>query len=196
MEIEIKKATIKSSIYLAYNYTQTEDNFENQISTKSDAPIHDDLRQSFMCLTPYLAYICEEIDKKKLEKLTAFMELEWSLDEENEHYNEELHEFFKKFQTEGFEVSGQGDKQGVKIFGSKLLNTMKAISLTTPKQGYNDDDFKFGNELAEIVEMCKTEVYEYFKGKQAPNQQTEMDFEFEDVGEDENGTPVFTVKHN
>lgn len=193
MKIEIKKATIKSSIYLAYNYTQTEDNFENQISTKSDAPIHDDLRRAFMSLTPFLAYICEGIDKNKLEKITSAMKLEWSLTEGNLNYDEDLHEFFKKYQTEGFEISGSGEKEGVKIIGSKLLNTMKTISLITPKQNYYDDDFDYGNDLAEVVETCRMEVYEYFKGKQAPNQQTEMDFEFSDVKEDENGTTVITI---
>ncbi len=179
MQIEIKKAKIVSSYNLTYNYTQKEDNFENEISTKSDAPIHNDLRNAFRKLTPHLAYICELITKDKAEKLINLMEIDYSLDDTQENYNDELAEFFKKYQTDGFEVSGRDDKEGVKIFGVKLLDTMKSIALTTPKQIYNDD-YPFGDELAEVVEDCRNEVFEYFKGKQAPNQQTEMDFEFAD----------------
>ncbi len=184
MEIQIKKATIKSSIFLAYNYTQTADNIENQINTKSDAPIHEDLRRAFMCLTPHLAYICEEITKEKADKLIDIMDNEWSLDDESEYYNEELHEFFRKFQTEGFEISGSGEKEGVKIIGAKLLDTNKAISLTTPKQSY-EAEYPFSVALSETVEDCRMEVYEYFKGKQAPSQQTEMDFEFSEDEQEE-----------
>ncbi len=183
MQIEIKKAKIVSSYNLTYNYKQKEDNFENEISTKSDAPIHNDLRNAFRKLTPHLAYICELITKDKAEELINIMQTDYSLDDEKDNYNDELAEFLKKYQTDGFEVSGRDDKEGVKIFGVKLLDTMKSIILTTPKQVYSDDDYPFGEQLAEVVEDCKNEVFEYFKGKQAPNMQTELDFEFSDEEE-------------
>lgn len=135
-----------------------------------------------MQLTPHLAYICELITKDDAEKLIELMEDNWSINEDADNYNEVLGDFFRKYHKEGFEIMGTGEKEGVKIIGSKFLDTMKAISLTTPKQAYNDD-YPFEVSLSETVETCRMEVYEYFKGKQAPNQQTEMDFEFSGVEE-------------
>lgn len=40
MSIEIKKAKIKSRLFLSYEYVEKASDVENKISTSSDAPIH------------------------------------------------------------------------------------------------------------------------------------------------------------
>ena len=40
--IEIRKATITSGIFLAYEYNIQENNVSNKNNTQSTAPIHDD----------------------------------------------------------------------------------------------------------------------------------------------------------
>ena len=66
MNITIKNASIKSGLFLKYGY----DHFAGTTkyshpSTTGDAPIHDDLREAFLALTPHFAFICEEIQERR-----------------------------------------------------------------------------------------------------------------------------------
>lgn len=54
MQITVKKAAIVGSLFLKYDFEQTDSNVKNAITTKSDAPIHDDLRNAFRLLIPPL----------------------------------------------------------------------------------------------------------------------------------------------
>ena len=111
MRINITKAEIKGYNGLAYNYIQkTDDNFENKINTKSQAPVHDDLRHAFMRFTPHLAFICEQIDKNKCEACIEILKTEnYSLNEDEPNYSPTLAELYSNFTVESFEIRGKED---------------------------------------------------------------------------------------
>ena len=64
--IEIRKATITSGIFLAYEYNIQENNVSNKNKTQSTAPIHDDLRNAFKKLIPHFILLTEEMPEDKM----------------------------------------------------------------------------------------------------------------------------------
>ena len=61
MNITIKQANIKNSLFLSYKYDQFVKSTKKSASESSDAPIHDDLRNAFSALIPHFAFICERL---------------------------------------------------------------------------------------------------------------------------------------
>lgn len=66
MNVVVKKAEIRSSLFLSYEYDQKDAEVSNSIKTASDAPIHDDLRNAFKALIPHFVFICEENTDEKI----------------------------------------------------------------------------------------------------------------------------------
>ncbi|WP_234110173.1 hypothetical protein [Chryseobacterium sp. R2A-55] len=152
--IEIKKAKIKNGIFLAYEYLEKTDNYENKISTSSDAPIHDDLRESFKALVPHFALLTEETTKKTFDSCIK---------------SGKIHDSLGKFEVTGFTIGGNGDTEGVVISGHKVLESGNKVNFSTPFQMFDDsENYDYATELLEAVEQLKNEVYEYMEGKQAP----------------------------
>lgn len=174
MSTTITTAKIKNKLFLAYGYSQRVDGIENKITTSSDAPIHIDLKNAFLRLIPHFAFICEEIteDVARTAIKTGFIK------------NDEEENPLNRFDVGGFSIGGSGDSEGVTISGSKWLQSGKLVNFNTPFIKW-DDDYEFGDELIEAVDILKSEVYEYLEGKQAPKLQQAMTFMSEEEDEEE-----------
>lgn len=179
MEILIKKAGIISGLFLSYEFEQTDSNVKNINKTKSDLPIHDDLRNAYRALIPHFAYMCEEITDEAL-IAKAIENPEEYLDNEETS----LHPQFLKYYVHDFSIAGKGDAEKIKISGSKRLENFKSIWFTAPEIFLDNSQYSFNSELMEAVDILKREVLAYMEGKQAPKAQTEM-FAGEEVNEEE-----------
>ena len=67
MSIEIRKAGIRSGIFLAYEYNLEEAGVSAKNKTQSTAPIHEDLENAFKKLIPHFILLTEELPVEKLE---------------------------------------------------------------------------------------------------------------------------------
>src|SRR5690606_38891163 len=83
MEVLIKKAAIRGSLFLSYEFDQKEIGINNSIKTSSDQPIHEDLRIAFRKLIPHFAFICEEIKDEKLVKKAIESPKDYLMDRES-----------------------------------------------------------------------------------------------------------------
>jgi hypothetical protein len=163
MNITIKQASIKNSLFLAYKYDQSVNSTRNNISTSSDAPIHDDLKKAFSALIPHFAFICEEIKEEDCKKRLHKPDEE--LDEDHP---------LQKFKVQGFAIGGTGDAEGVTISGTKRLESGDTVCFNTPFVKLEDSNYPFMAELRESIDNLKSEVYEYLEGKQAPSKQVDL----------------------
>lgn len=178
MQIVIKKATMKGSLFLSYSFDQIDVDVKNRINTSSDAPIHDDLRNAFKKLIPHFAYISENITDDKLVEKAIKNPESYVIDRE-----ESKDESFFKFRVHEFEIQEKDGYEKIKISGAKqLLETNQEINFSIPPVELGGDKYKFGNELQNLVEELKDEVAAYMQGKSAPKAQIEM---FEEDEEDE-----------
>lgn len=177
-QIVIRKATIKGSLFLSYSFDQIEPNVKNTISTSSDAPIHDDLRNAFRKLIPHFAYVSELVKEEDLIEKAIKSPEEYLFDREDEK-----DQTFYKMKVFSFEIIEKDGYEKIKISGSKQLETLKEISFSIPTINLGDDAYKFHNELEEVVTELKEEVSAYMQGKTAPKAQTEM-FGDDDFGEE------------
>jgi hypothetical protein len=171
MEVVVKKAEIRSSLFLSYEYDQKDTEVFNTIKTQSDAPIHDDLRNAFRALTPHFALICEEIKDKDL--------IESAIESPEEYFgfrDDIKHLDFISYRVHGFTLSK--NEEGIIISGAKQLATGNEINFTTPRVKF-DSDYEFGSALFDAVENLKSEILQYMSGKQAEKSQLSM-FEDED----------------
>lgn len=178
MQIVIKKATMKGSLFLSYSFDQIDSDVKNRINTSSDAPIHDDLKNAFRKLIPHFAFISEEITDEKLVKKAIQKPELYVLNREDEK-----EQSFFKFRVHEFEIIEKDGYEKLKISGAKQLVTNQEISFSVPPVELGGDKYKFDAELQELVEELKDEVTAYMQGKTAPKAQTEM---FEDDDFDEN----------
>ena len=179
MQIVIKKAAIRGSLFLSYEFEQTELDVKNTIKTSSDAPIHDDLRIAFRKLIPHFTFICEEVKDEKLVAKAIKSYDNYLSDKESA-----VNDTFFKYRVHEFNIVEKDGDEKVFIKGSKQLETLKEISFSTPGTSLYDDDYKFRSELNEIIEELKDEVTAYMQGKTAPKAQTEMSFGDEDDEDD------------
>lgn len=169
MKIVIKKAAIKGSLFLSYEFEQQDVDVNNLIKTSSDAPIHDDLRVAFRKLIPHFAFICEEITDEKLVKKAIKNPDSYLID-----IDTAPSDVFFKFRVSAFSIVEKDGDETVFINGSKRLETNKEISFSTPGISLHDDDYPLVSELNEAIEELKEEVLAYMQGKSAPKAQLEM----------------------
>lgn len=175
MNITIKNASIKSTIFLKYGYDHFVNSTKFTHNSSGDAPIHDDLRDAFADLTPHFAFICEEISESVCrETITDLKQRVIHLDDETDP--------LRKYDVLGFALGK--DSEGVTIIGTKRLESGKSININTPFMKW-DDDYAFSSELIASVDLLKSEVYEYIEGKRAPAQNKTLDA-FQQLEEDEN----------
>lgn len=178
MQIVIKKATIKGSLFLSYSFDQIDSDVKNRINTSSDAPIHDDLKNAFRKLIPHFAFMSEEIKDEKLIK-NAFKNPEAFLLNRDESKDQT----FFKFRCHQFEINEKDGYEKITISGAKQLENLNEIYFSVPPIGLGDDSYQYHRELQNTVEELKTEVAAYMQGKSAPKAQTEM-FDEDDFGEE------------
>ena len=163
--IEIRKATITSGIFLAYEYNIQENNVSNKNKTQSTAPIHDDLRNAFKKLIPHFILLTEELPE---DKMKGIIENDLQLPEDIE----------KKYQVNAFSLSGSEDNQSITSSPSQKIYDS------------NIEGYKFTDELRDALEHLVSEVQEYMDGKQAPKTNVGT-FDFP---EDKDGDQPFTIK--
>ncbi len=178
MNITIKKASIRSGMFLNYEFEQRDVDVNNTIKTQSDAPIHEDLAKAFRMLIPHFAFVAEEITEelatKAIEDPETYLFQLLENAPEPKLYNFHVHEF------------SVIDKKGlnfVSISGSKTLTSKDVIYFSTPSIDLDSlTDYKFVNALANLVDTLRDEIKLYMEGKQAPKRQLEM---FNEEEEDE-----------
>lgn len=169
MNVTIKKASLRGSLFLDYNFEQQDADVKNLIKTSSDAPIHDDLRNAFRALIPHFAFICEEVKDEVLTKK--------AIDNPEIYLHErELapDDTFFKFRVAEFALEEKKGFEYLTLFGCKSLATFQEVCFSSPKIDMEDTNYPFSYELKQAIEVCKVEVLAYMQGKQAPKTQLEM----------------------
>lgn len=153
--ISIKKAKIKDGIFLEVSYTEKIDGGEEDASVARDIPIHDDLIAAFGKLNEHLGRIAEQYDTSG------------ALDTIN-------------MGCKGFVISGTGDNEGVSLIGSRLLDSEKWLTFTSPFTKWTEG-YEYISELGVDIEECKGEVLLYlFEKKRKPEAQMSMEFQHEE----------------
>lgn len=165
MNVKVKQATITSGMFLSYKYDVTISDVTNTNGTKSDAVIHDDLKDSFRNLIPFFAHICEEIVNEN-EVLQAIEHPEVHLIK----VDQDDVKPFLKYRVTSFTIAGKKDGEGVTLDGVKYLDNGNSVGFSTPFTKF-DGDYKFAPRLLDAIEVAKNEVFEYMQGKQAPKSQ-------------------------
>lgn len=169
MNITIKKASVRGSLFLSYDFEQQDADVKNLIKTSSDAPIHDDLRNAFRALIPHFAFICEEVKDEVLTRV--------AIDKPEIYLHErELapDDTFFKFRVGEFSIEEKKGFEYVTLFGCKSLATLQEVCFSSPRIDLDDSSYPFRKELASAIEVLKSEVLAYMQGKQAPKSQLEM----------------------
>ena len=169
MNIVIKKAGIISSLFLGYEFEQKDIDVNNTITTKSDAPIHEDLRNAFRALIPHFAYITEEVTDVDL--VERAIETPESYVQDREHSSSEV---FFKFYVAEFSINNKKGLNMVTLSGNKQLESGDVVSFTAPAIDLDGGKYPFKSQLSELIETLKEEVLAYMQGKQAPKTQMEM----------------------
>lgn len=85
----------------------------------------------------------------------------------------------------GFNVSSG---YSIEIFGSRLIRGKHVKPLATPPtffDGYDEEHYEFGDELAHVAKHAVDEVLLYYHGKYAQDAQMSLDFN-EDTDQEEN----------
>lgn len=181
MNVTIKKASLRGSLFLNYEFEQTDADVKNTIKTSSDAPIHPDLRNAFRALIPHFAFICEEVTDESLTKKAIEYPDTYLLDRELAP-----DDTFFKFRVGEFAIEEKKGFDFLIISGAKQLKTGHEIYFPTPKIDVEDTAYIFHKQLKEAIEVCKAEVLAYMQGKQAERSQTALEFESEEEEENEN----------
>lgn len=178
MNVTIKKASLRGSLFLNYDFEQQDADVKNLIKTSSDAPIHDDLRNAYRRLIPHFAFICEEVKdealvRKAIENPDTYL------------YDREVapDDTFFKFRVSEFSIEEKKGFEYLKLYGCKALATFQEVCFPTPSIDMEDSNYPFRNELAETIEDLKVEVLAYMQGKQAPKAQLDMFDEEEEQDE-------------
>ena len=155
-EIEIKKAKVKSGMFLAYEYSERTLSAQNNVAMSSDAPIHPDLENAFKKLVPHFALLTEEVSQGIVAGTIE--------------QNNPFHELLDKFTVTGFSLGGSGDSEGVVIIGYKELASGKKVNFNSPFQTFYDDSseaYPYTHKLKQDVNAVIYEVEQYMEGKQA-----------------------------
>lgn len=178
-EIEIKKAKVKSGMFLAYEYSERTLSAQNNVTMSSDAPIHPDLESAFKKSVPHFALLTEEVSQG-----IAAGTIE---------QNEPFHELLDKFTVTGFSLGGSGDSEGVVIIGNKELVTGKKVNFNSPFQTFYDDSseaYPYTHQLKQDVNAVIYEVEQYMDGKQADPPMRSLFDGFDDDDDDDESNPV------
>lgn len=164
--IEIKSAKIKNTMFLDFSYRKKEAVKTDDINQSSDLPFHEDCKQAFLNLLPHFILICEQ--EKPSKRMKDFI---------REGVDDPDDEILKTYELTSFKIGGSGDAEGVTLTGKKFLTTGKTLNLNTPFLRFDDEDYKWGSELVESLEVLKNEVFQYMTGnKHAPLAQQSLEF--------------------
>lgn len=168
MNVSIKKATIRGSLFLNFEFDQTDGDVKNNIKTSCDAPIHDDLRLKFRQLIPFFCHITEEITDEKVIADAIKSPEDYVFDFENAKS-----QVFFKYRVFEFSIKESKGFETLTLSGSKQLQNHQEITFSTPPIDLESSD-KYMSDLRGVIEELKAEVLAYMQGKQAPKAQLDM----------------------
>ena len=184
--ITIKSGKISNRMFLHYSFEEKKPESTDTVNKKSDLPIHVDCQQSYNNLIPHLILLCEQ------EMISD--EIREAIENGVKNIEDE-DSYFKNYKVVEFKISGSSNSEGVTLSGTRYLSTGKIINLSTPFIRWDNEDYKFINELAESVENVREEVYQYYKGKHAPLPKQES-FDFDEEFEEESIDELKSVGNN
>jgi len=181
MSVSIKKAMIKSNLFLSVEYSEQMNDGSNNVKKDCTAPVHDDLKAAFKQLHIHLALLCEQVPQptaKGMGVVQALGEVAQGMDPDgNFRFPEPVWQVLHKHFCNGFSIGGSGESEGITLIGYRELEAGKVLNLTSPFQKWDGDNrmYSFDSELAEVIENCKNEVHLYlFEGKHQPEAQLDM----------------------
>ena len=138
--------------------------FTNEVTKKCASLAHDDLIKALTRLIPHMIKIC---DFKFSENIN-----EDNISEDGILEFQEI----KNYEITGFSIGGVDNNEGVTLIGQRKFDSGKVLNIVTPFIKYTDEDYKFGDELASVIEGCIYEVEQYLFGDKFAVKQLEMDF--------------------
>lgn len=177
MNIVIKKASIISSLFLKYEFEQKDADVKNDIRTKSDAPIHDDLRNAFRAFIPHFVKLTELIPDEALVEDAIKRPQLHVVDRENA-----VSDVFFNFSVHEVIFDNKKGNNFLTIVGNKILSSGDVISIECPLVDLDSSYYTYVEELKVVVENLKEEVLAYMQGKYGVGNQLEM---FADEDENE-----------
>lgn len=157
--VKIKEVKLVSGRGLNVSYTERAgDGSTEDVSRKCSSPVHDDLLDAFKSLAPHLGIIAEYIKPGK------------KFDIENPE-----DDLIDNFRVSSITI--EDETTGVSMSGSFKLSTGKTLSISLPTIKFSEKKpYAYAANLAEIVEIIKTETEAYLNGKHAPDNQTKLEF--------------------
>lgn len=182
MNIVIKKAKIKNSLFLYYEFDQVDVDVKNENKTNSNAPIHEDLRNAFKGLIPHLVALCElhhdvDLIESAIERPESYVQ-----DPETSASNE-----FFKFTVNEVSFDYKSGNNIVSISGNKLLTSLEDIGIDCPPVDLNSSKYPYLSQLIDALEVLKSQVLAYMQGKYGEGHQVsmfDMEEEIDDDGQD------------
>lgn len=169
MNIVIKKASIISSLFLKYEFEQKDADVKNDIKTKSDAPIHNDLRNAFRAFIPHFVKLTELIPDEDLIRSAIDEPEAYLLDKETSVSVE----FFKYFVHEVIIDNKKGNNL-LTLVGTKTLTDGEVIGIDCPLVDLDGTYYPYAKQLNNAVDTLKEEVLAYMQGKYGEGNQLEM----------------------
>ena len=136
----------------------------NQYVLKGGNKPHNDLLRTLEPLKLHVARICEQLPgegKMKVNGGGAIVEA---------------------ITVTGVTIGGSDETEGVTIVAKRKLTSDKTLNLDTPFQKWEDEAYKYANDLQSDISYLLAECEEYIRGKYAPNEQKDL-FEDEQVDE-------------
>lgn len=212
-KVEFKSAKLRDELFVNASYEETEiviaeDEEQETRSTrdvtiKGDAPAHEDLRKAFKQLTYHMLAITEQIGINSVVGTLREADSENNPLEAASHNIEGLMLTDSEWQIlcgaecHSFKIDGVGDNERVQLIGHRTLDIVNnSLAITTPSINYGSR-YKHTDELAELIEICKSEVYQYaFERKYQPDTQgnlfakKEQDEELSDVSVEFDGNTI------
>ena len=166
MDYKVTKVKIKDrSLTVDMDETISGDDysFTNEVTKKCASLVHDDLITALKSLVPHMVKICDFAGSDIIKE--SNIESAFTLAEE-----------FPQYEITGFSIGGIDDNEGVTLIGQRKFDSGKVLNIVTPFIKYTDEDYKFGDELASVIEGCIYEVEQYLFGNKFAVKQLEMDF--------------------
>ena len=166
MNYKVTKVKIKDrSLAVDMNETISGDDysFTNEVTKKCASLVHDDLITALKSLVPHMVKICDFAGSDIIKE--SNIESAFTLAEE-----------FPQYEITGFSIGGIDDNEGVTLIGQRKFDSGKVLNIVTPFIKYTDEDYKFGDELASVIEGCIYEVEQYLFGDKFAVKKLQMDF--------------------
>ena len=160
MEIQVKKVKLRDAMFANVEFDEVHESATDQVTKVCNNPVHADFKEKMAHLGVHAILICELVDITKL-KLK-------DLDD----YHPPLLEYIT---IHGVTIK---EGEGVTISFERKLSTGKVINLNTPyTKYYEDNGYKYGDDLQIAIDELVKEVEAYLEGKFGEGAQLSMEFE-------------------